>query len=46
MQTLDFGFPIPQVFLGGQADLGLVRRTLALGERLGFTVPGAGSGGG
>jgi probable F420-dependent oxidoreductase len=36
MQTLDFGFPIPQVFLGGHADLGLVRRTLALGERLGF----------
>ena len=36
MQTLDFGFPIPQVFLDGRADLGLVRRTLALGERLGF----------
>ncbi|MEQ1802754.1 MAG: LLM class flavin-dependent oxidoreductase [Gammaproteobacteria bacterium] len=33
---LDFGFPIPQVFLDGRADLGLVRRTLALGERLGF----------
>jgi probable F420-dependent oxidoreductase len=36
MQTVDFGFPIPQVFLDGQADLGLVGRTLALGERLGF----------
>jgi probable F420-dependent oxidoreductase len=33
---IDFGFPIPQVFLDGRADLGLVRRTLALGERLGF----------
>ena len=36
MQTVDFGFPIPQVFLDGHADLGLVGRTLALGERLGF----------
>ena len=33
---IDFGFPIPQVFLDGRADLDLVRRTLALGERLGF----------
>ncbi len=36
MPHIDFGFPIPQVFLDGQADLDLVRRTLALGERLGF----------
>ncbi|MBL8200059.1 MAG: LLM class flavin-dependent oxidoreductase [Chromatiales bacterium] len=34
--SLDFGFPIPQVFLDGRPDLELVRRTLALGERLGF----------
>jgi probable F420-dependent oxidoreductase len=33
---IDFGFPIPQVFLDGRADLDLVRRCLALGERLGF----------
>ena len=33
---IDFGFPIPQVFLGGRPDLDLVRRTLALGEKLGF----------
>lgn len=33
---INFGFPIPQVFLDGRADLGLVRRTLELGERLGF----------
>lgn len=36
MPHIDFGFPIPQVFLDGRADLGLVRRTLELGERLGF----------
>ncbi len=34
--AIDFGFPIPQVFLDGRADLDLVRRTLALGEQLGF----------
>lgn len=34
---IEFGIPIPQVFLDGRADLGLVRRVLALGERLGFT---------
>jgi probable F420-dependent oxidoreductase len=34
--ALEFGFPIPQVFLDGRPDMGLVRRTLALGERLGF----------
>jgi len=34
--AIDFGFPIPQVFLDGRADLGVVRRTLVLGERLGF----------
>jgi probable F420-dependent oxidoreductase len=34
--TLEFGFPIPQVFLDGRADMALVRRTLELGERLGF----------
>ena len=33
---LSFGFPIPQVFLDGQADMALVRRALVLGERLGF----------
>lgn len=36
MSTVDFGFPIPQVFLDGRPDMELVRRTLALGERLGF----------
>jgi len=36
MSRIDFGFPIPQVFLDGRADLDLVRRTLELGERLGF----------
>ncbi|MDH5275227.1 MAG: LLM class flavin-dependent oxidoreductase [Gammaproteobacteria bacterium] len=36
MPHIDFGFPIPQVFLDGKADLDLVRRTLALGEELGF----------
>jgi alkanesulfonate monooxygenase SsuD/methylene tetrahydromethanopterin reductase-like flavin-dependent oxidoreductase (luciferase family) len=34
--ALEFGFPIPQVFLDGRADMDLVRRTLLLGERLGF----------
>lgn len=34
--TIEFGFPIPQVFLDGKPDMDLVRRTLALGERLGF----------
>lgn len=34
--TLDFGFPVPQVFLDGKPDMDLVRRVLALGERLGF----------
>jgi probable F420-dependent oxidoreductase len=34
--AIDFGFPIPQVFLDGRADLDAARRTLALGERLGF----------
>jgi probable F420-dependent oxidoreductase len=33
---LQFGLPIPQVFLDGRADLELVRRCLVLGERLGF----------
>lgn len=36
MPHIDFGFPIPQVFLDGRADLSLVRRTLELGEQLGF----------
>ena len=36
MPHIDFGFPIPQVFLDGRADLDLIRRTLELGERLGF----------
>lgn len=36
MRHIDFGFPVPQVFLDGQADMQLVRRTLELGERLGF----------
>jgi len=36
MSAINFGFPIPQVFLDGRADLDLVRRTLELGERLGF----------
>jgi alkanesulfonate monooxygenase SsuD/methylene tetrahydromethanopterin reductase-like flavin-dependent oxidoreductase (luciferase family) len=36
MPHIDFGFPIPQVFLDGKADLDLVRCTLALGEKLGF----------
>lgn len=31
-----FGFPVPQVFLDGRADLDLIRRVLATGERLGF----------
>jgi alkanesulfonate monooxygenase SsuD/methylene tetrahydromethanopterin reductase-like flavin-dependent oxidoreductase (luciferase family) len=35
-ESLQFGFAIPQVFLDGRADMDLVRRTLALGERLGF----------
>lgn len=34
--AVEFGFPIPQVFLDGRADLDVLRRTLALGERLGF----------
>jgi alkanesulfonate monooxygenase SsuD/methylene tetrahydromethanopterin reductase-like flavin-dependent oxidoreductase (luciferase family) len=34
--TIEFGFPIPQVFLDGRPDMELVRRTLLLGERLGF----------
>jgi alkanesulfonate monooxygenase SsuD/methylene tetrahydromethanopterin reductase-like flavin-dependent oxidoreductase (luciferase family) len=34
--AVQFGFPVPQVFLGGRPDMELVRRTLALGERLGF----------
>ena len=33
---LEFGFPIPQVFLDGRPDMALVGRTLALGERLGY----------
>ncbi len=36
MTTIEFGFPIPQVFLDGCPDMDLVRRTLALGERLGY----------
>lgn len=35
-QPIEFGFPIPQVFLDGRPDMELVRRTLALGERLGY----------
>jgi alkanesulfonate monooxygenase SsuD/methylene tetrahydromethanopterin reductase-like flavin-dependent oxidoreductase (luciferase family) len=35
-RTIDFGFPIPQVFLDGRPDMELVRRVLALGERLGY----------
>lgn len=34
--VIEFGFPIPQVFLDGRPDMDLVRRTLALGERLGY----------
>jgi alkanesulfonate monooxygenase SsuD/methylene tetrahydromethanopterin reductase-like flavin-dependent oxidoreductase (luciferase family) len=34
--VIEFGFPIPQVFLDGQADLELTRRVLVAGERLGF----------
>ncbi len=34
---LQFGFPVPQVFLDGKPDMALVRRCLALGERLGFS---------
>lgn len=33
---LQFGIPIPQVFLDGAADMELVRRTLERGEALGF----------
>ena len=36
MSSIEFGFPIPQVFLDGRPDMELVRRTLVLGERLGF----------
>ena len=35
-RTIEFGFPIPQVFLDGRPDMELVRRVLALGERLGY----------
>jgi probable F420-dependent oxidoreductase len=35
-EALRFGFPVPQVFLDGHADLGLIGRVLALGEELGF----------
>jgi len=35
-RTIEFGFPIPQVFLDGKPDMALVRRCLALGERLGY----------
>ncbi|MFQ5634703.1 MAG: LLM class flavin-dependent oxidoreductase [Gammaproteobacteria bacterium] len=31
-----FGVPVPQVFLNGRADMGLVRRTLRRAEELGF----------
>lgn len=34
--AIAFGFPVPQVFLDGRADMDLVRRVLTLGERLGF----------
>jgi probable F420-dependent oxidoreductase len=34
--VIEFGFPVPQVFLDGQPDLDLTRRVLAAGERLGF----------
>lgn len=34
--AIEFGFPIPQVFLDGRPDMELVRRTLTLGERLGL----------
>ena len=33
---LEFGIPIPQVFLDGAADMALVRRTLECAETLGF----------
>lgn len=33
---VDFGIPIPQVFLDGQADMALVRKTLQRAEQLGF----------
>ena len=34
--TVEFGFPIPQVFLDGRPDMALVRRVLSRGEALGF----------
>jgi len=34
--TLRFGIPIPQVFLDGSADMGLIRDVLQCGEELGF----------
>jgi alkanesulfonate monooxygenase SsuD/methylene tetrahydromethanopterin reductase-like flavin-dependent oxidoreductase (luciferase family) len=33
---MEFGIPIPQVFLNGRADTGLVRESLQLAEELGF----------
>jgi alkanesulfonate monooxygenase SsuD/methylene tetrahydromethanopterin reductase-like flavin-dependent oxidoreductase (luciferase family) len=36
IQILDFGIPIPQVFLDGRADMELVRKSLARAEELGF----------
>jgi len=34
--AIDFGIPIPQVFLSGQADMELVRASLKRAEQLGF----------
>ena len=34
--SIKFGIPIPQVFLSGSADMGLVRESLQLAEELGF----------
>lgn len=34
--TIEFGIPIPQVFLDGRADMELVRRSLQRAEALGF----------
>ena len=34
--SLEFGIPIPQVFLNGRADTGLVRESLQLAEEFGF----------
>jgi alkanesulfonate monooxygenase SsuD/methylene tetrahydromethanopterin reductase-like flavin-dependent oxidoreductase (luciferase family) len=35
-RSAEFGIPVPQVFLDGRADMGLVRKTLSRAEELGF----------